>query len=115
MPHSDSRPRRTSWGVECTIYIAHGCLQANGSFRIQLERLYSHDGAWPEPGSGCYALKMCCGSTEILIENGISVRAEKVIDSFPIGSGLGRCLQLDELGVHLLQQLQPKVGFDSNG
>ncbi len=78
-----------SWGyrVECTVWLGHGCVQINGSFRVQLEQFYVHDGAWPEPGGGGYAIALCCSSSEILIENGIALRANKVIVSFQSGAG----------------------------
>ena len=78
-----------SWAyrVECTVWMGHGCIQVNGSLRVQLEQFYVHDGAWPEPGGGGYAIGLCCGSSEILIENGISLRADKVMASFQSGAG----------------------------
>ena len=78
-----------SWAyrVECTVWLGHGCIQVNGSLRVQLEQFYVHDGAWPEPGGGGYAIGLCCGSTEILIWNGIALRADKVMASFQSGAG----------------------------
>ena len=78
-----------SWAyrVECTVWLGHGCIQVNGSFRVQLEQFYIHDGAWSEPGGGGYAIGLCCGSSEILSENGIVLRADKVIASFQSGAG----------------------------
>ena len=80
---------QNSWAykVECTVWLGQGCIQVNGSFRVQLEQFYVHDGAWPEPGGGGYAIALCCGSSEILIENGISLRANKVMVSFQAGAG----------------------------
>ena len=78
-----------SWAyrVECTIWQGQGCLQVNGSLRVQLEQFYVHDAAWPEPGGGGYAIALCCGSSEILTENGISLRANKIFVSFQSGAG----------------------------
>ena len=78
-----------SWAyrVECTQWLGHGCIAADSSFRVQVEQFYVHDGAWPEPGGGGYALEMCCGSAEILFENGVSVRTDKVIVSLGAGAG----------------------------
>ena len=78
-----------SWAyrVECTVWLGHGCIQVNGSFRVQLEQFYVHDGAWPEPGGGGYAIGLCCSSTEALIENGVALRADKVLASFQSGAG----------------------------
>jgi hypothetical protein len=78
-----------SWAyrVECTIWLGHGCIQVNGSLRVQLEQFYVHDGAWPEPGGGGYAIGLCCSSSEVLIEDGIALRADKVIVSFQSGAG----------------------------
>ena len=78
-----------SWAyrVECTVWLGPGCIAVIGSLRVQLEQFYVHDGAWPEPGGDGYAIALCCGSSEILIENGISLRADKVIVSFQSGAG----------------------------
>jgi hypothetical protein len=78
-----------SWAykVECTQWLGHGCIAIDGSFRVQVEQFYVHDGAWPEPGGGGYALELATGSAEALIENGISVRADKVIVSLQAGAG----------------------------
>jgi hypothetical protein len=78
-----------SWAyrVECTVWLGPGCIQVDRSLRVQLEQFYVHDGAWPEPGGSGYAIALCCGSSEILIENGISLRANKVIVSQQSGAG----------------------------
>ena len=78
-----------SWAyqVECTQWLGPGCIAIDGSFRIQVEQFYVHDGAWPEPGGGGYALELSAGSAEALIEDGISVRTDKVIVSFQAGAG----------------------------
>jgi hypothetical protein len=78
-----------SWAyrVECTVWLGQGCIQVDRSFRAQLEQFYVHDGTWPEPGGGGYAIAQCCGSSEILIWNGISLRANKVMVSFQSGAG----------------------------
>ena len=78
-----------SWAyrVECTVWMGHGCIAVNGSLRVQLEQFYIHDGAWPQPGGGGYAINLSYGSSEILIENGISLRADKVMVSLQSGAG----------------------------
>jgi hypothetical protein len=77
-----------SWAyrVECTIWGGE-CIAIDSSFRIQLEQFYVHDGAWCEPGGGGYNISLSRGSSEILIENGVSVRCNKVMVSRSAGAG----------------------------
>ena len=77
-----------SWAyrVECTQW-AGECIAVNYSFRIQLEQFYIHDGAWCEPGGAGYNISLAFGSSEILIQNGISVRCNKVMVSRSSGAG----------------------------
>lgn len=50
-----------------------------GSFRIELREFYVHDAAWASPGGGGYAISLSHGTAEVLIENGIPVRANKIM------------------------------------
>jgi hypothetical protein len=77
-----------SWArnVESTIWHGEG-FAIDGSFRIELREFYVHDGAWAQPGGGGYALSLSAGTAEVLIENGISVRANKVLVARSAGAG----------------------------
>ncbi|HSU07521.1 MAG TPA: hypothetical protein VLI93_18300, partial [Acetobacteraceae bacterium] len=77
-----------SWAknVESTVWGGEG-FAIDFSFRIQLEEFYVHDAAWAEPGGAGYAISLANGSSEILIENGISLRANKVMVSRCSGAG----------------------------
>lgn len=57
------------------------------SFRIELREFYVHDAAWAQPGGGGYAISLAAGTSEVLIENGISVRANKPIVARSAGAG----------------------------
>ena len=57
------------------------------SFRVQLEKFYVHKPVWPVPGGGGYNISLAIGSSEVLIENGISVQANKVIVVRAAGAG----------------------------
>ena len=57
------------------------------SFRIELREFYVHDAAWAQVGGGGYAISLSAGSAEILIENGIAVRANKVMVARSAGAG----------------------------
>ena len=59
----------------------------HASFRIELREFYVHDAAWAQPGGGGYAISLSAGSSEVLIENGISVRANKVLVVRSAGAG----------------------------
>ncbi len=77
-----------SWAknVESTVWLGEG-FAIDNSFRVQLEEFYVHDAAWAEPGGAGYAISLANGSSEVLIENGISVKANKVIVSRCSGAG----------------------------
>jgi len=72
--------------VENTLWGGAG-FGINSSFRVQLEEFYNHEPVWPVPGGAGYNISLANGSSEILIENGISVLANKVIVSRASGAG----------------------------
>lgn len=45
------------------------------------------DAAWAQPSGGGYAMSLSAGSSEVLIENGIAVRANKVMAVRSAGAG----------------------------
>jgi hypothetical protein len=77
-----------SWAkeVEVTLWLGHG-VNFNGSFRCELRDSYIHDAAWASPGGGGYAIALETASSDILIENNISVRANKVMVANSAGAG----------------------------
>ena len=77
-----------SWAknVESTVWHGEG-FAIDSSFRIELREFYVHDAAWAQPGGGGYAISLSAGTAEVLIENGISVRANKVIVARSAGAG----------------------------
>jgi hypothetical protein len=77
-----------SWAknVESTVWHDDG-FALHASFRVELREFYVHDAAWAQPGGGGYAISLSAGSSEILIENGISVRANKVLAFRSAGAG----------------------------
>jgi hypothetical protein len=48
-------------------------------FKCECRRLYSHGSTYPQPGGGSYAICFDLGSSEILIEDCISILANKVL------------------------------------
>jgi hypothetical protein len=72
--------------VEDTLWLNEG-IAIDYSFRIQLEEFYIHNAAWPVNGGGGYAISFSQGSSEALIENGISVLANKVMVARSSGAG----------------------------
>jgi hypothetical protein len=72
--------------VESTLWLEEG-IAIDNSFRVQLEKFYVHQPTWPVPGGGGYNISLSHGSSEILIENGISVLANKVMVSRSSGAG----------------------------
>jgi hypothetical protein len=77
-----------SWAknVESTAWLGNGFSFIN-AFRVELREFYVHDGVWPVPGGGGYAISLSNGTSEMLIENGISVRVNKVIVARSSGAG----------------------------
>jgi hypothetical protein len=77
-----------SWArnVESTVWHDEG-FAIDSSFRIELREFYVHDAAWAQPGGGGYAISLSAGTAEVLIENGISVRANKVMVARSAGAG----------------------------
>jgi hypothetical protein len=77
-----------SWArnVESTVWAGDG-IGIVSSFRIELREFYVHDAAWAQPGGGAYAIDLAFGTSEVLIENGISVRANKVMVARCAGAG----------------------------
>jgi len=72
--------------VESTLWLDEG-FAIDDSIRVQLEEFYVHAPVWPVPGGGGYNISLSGGSSEILIENGISVLANKVMVARSSGAG----------------------------
>jgi len=77
-----------SWmrNVEDTVWLGEG-VAINNSFRVELRDSYIHDGAWSAPGGGGYAISFANGSSEVLIENNIVMKANKVMVARSSGAG----------------------------
>jgi len=77
-----------SWmkNVENTAWLGAG-VSIDNSFRVEVRGSYIHDGAWPEPGGGGYAISLAWGASEILIEDNIVMQANKVMVSRSAGAG----------------------------
>ncbi len=72
--------------VENSHYLNSG-FNLNQSFRSQLEGVYIHNAAWPVNGGAGYNISIAWGSSELLIENSISVLANKVMVDRSAGAG----------------------------
>ncbi|PWU17306.1 MAG: hypothetical protein C5B49_09160, partial [Bdellovibrio sp.] len=72
--------------VEVTQWLGHGVGFYN-AFGSELRDSYVHDANWPVPGGGGYAIAVSTGSSEILVENSISIRANKVMVAQSGGAG----------------------------
>jgi hypothetical protein len=72
--------------VENTLWLDDG-FGINNSFRVQLEGVYIHNGVWPVNGGGGYNISLSWGSSEILIENSISLLTNKVMVARSSGAG----------------------------
>jgi hypothetical protein len=72
--------------LEVTAWLGEG-VAMDSSFRVVLRESYIHDGVWPEPGGGGYAISLSAGTGESLIEDNISLNVNKVIVSRCSGAG----------------------------
>ena len=81
-----------SWAknIENAQWLGEG-FAVDGSFRIEIRGSFIHDGSWPEPGGAGYAISFADGSSEILVEDNISINACKnvVVRSCGAGSVFG--------------------------
>jgi hypothetical protein len=59
----------------------------DSSFRVEIRDSYVHDAAWAQPGGAGYAVSLSHGSSEILVENSIIVKANKVMVARSAGAG----------------------------
>jgi hypothetical protein len=72
--------------MEVTVWHDEG-IALDNSFRIEVRDSYIHDAAWPQPGGAGYAISSAFGSAECLIENNISMIANKVMVARCAGAG----------------------------
>jgi hypothetical protein len=72
--------------VENTEFLGEG-FAVNNSFRVEVRDSYVHTPVWMEPGGASYNISLANGSAEILIENNISVDADKVMVARCSGAG----------------------------
>ena len=79
---------RYSWAknIEVTEWYGEGVAMEN-SFRDELRDSYIHDASWPEPGGAGYAISLAFAASEVLIENNIVVKANKVMVARSSGAG----------------------------
>jgi hypothetical protein len=77
-----------SWArnIDSTVWHDEG-IAIDKSFRVELRDFYVHDAAWAQPGGGGYAISLSSGSSEVLVENGIVVRANKLMVARSAGAG----------------------------
>ena len=72
--------------VEVTTWYGEG-FAIDNCFRVEVRDSYVHDAAWAEPGGAGYAISLAGASSELLIENNISIKANKVMVARSSGSG----------------------------
>ncbi len=72
--------------VESSVWNGRG-IEFDACFRCEAREVYSHDAAYSQPGGGAYAIGLDMFSSEVLVEDSISVRANKVIVARAAGAG----------------------------
>jgi len=68
-------------------FYLNGGVTISASFRVQLDGNYFHEAAWPVNGGAGYNIMLNWESSEILIQNNISMLANKVIVAQSAGAG----------------------------
>jgi hypothetical protein len=77
-----------SWAknIEVTQWLGEG-VAVDNAFRVEIRDSYIHTGSWPEPGGTGYAISLAGASSEVLIENNISIDVNKVMVFRSSGAG----------------------------
>ena len=90
----DSVINSWAYNIECynslgrnDIYNEASCVSIDELLRVQIERFYAHDNAFPDPAQGSYWFNVALGSSEVIIENGIMLNANKLTLSAEAGAG----------------------------
>lgn len=73
-------------GVEVTVWSGNGISVAR-SFRVEVRDSYIHEAAWAQPGGAGYAISLSNASAEVLFENNIITKANKVMVVRSSGAG----------------------------
>jgi hypothetical protein len=74
-----------SWAKNIEVSGWYGDGVSLGGFRNELRDSYIHDAAWPEPGGAGYALGI--DGSELLVENNVILKANKVMVARSSGAG----------------------------
>jgi hypothetical protein len=89
----DNGQLRFQWCSQCwaksvdnTVWHDEG-FAVESSFRVEIRDSYVHDAAWAQPGGAGYAISLSTASSEVLIENNISFKANKVMVARSAGAG----------------------------
>jgi Pectate lyase superfamily protein len=77
-----------SWmkNVENTFWLGEG-VSVDNSFRVEIRDSLIHDGSWPYPGGGGYAISLALAASEVLIENNAVTKANKMMVARSAGAG----------------------------
>ena len=69
-----------SWAknIDDTAWLNEGFALAS-TFHVEVRDSYVHDGVWPAPGGGGYAISLSHGTSEALVENCIIMKTNKVM------------------------------------
>jgi hypothetical protein len=104
-----------SWAknIEVSTWYGEGVSFEN-SFRVELRDSYIHDASWAEPGGAGYAMSISGASSELLIENNISIRANKVMVGRSSGSGSVVAYNYADDGYIATNEAWIEVGLNSS-
>ena len=77
-----------SWvkDVEDTLWLGEA-IGVNHSFRVEIRDSFIHDGVWSYPGGGGYGISLAADTSEVLIENNIVNKVNKVMVVRSSGAG----------------------------
>ena len=103
-----------SWvkNVETTLWLGEA-IGVNNSFRIEIRDSYIHDGVWSYPGGGGYGISLAAAASEVLIENNIVTRMNKVM--VVRSSGAGSVVGYNYMDNGFIENAQSWVEVGLNG
>ena len=84
------------------------------TFRFELDQFYSHDAYNPQPGGGAYAIGLDWGSSEILIQDSISVKTNKVMVARAGGAGSVVAYNYMDIGLIDYAEKWQEIGLNAS-
>lgn len=99
--------------VESSGYLNDG-VRIQSSFRLELAQCYFHEPVWPFPGGAGYNISLAFGSSEVLIHDSVSVKANKVMVARACGAGSVVAYCYMDMGFIKEQDTWAEIGLNAS-